>query len=287
MQLQHHVHAIAADIWPRGARVEVGDGKIFCKFANARAYDLVGAYSKSPHIIFMNCDKDDDFQRFVSAWGPLLWFPEDLKRGWSLVPLRDYRARRDLLRAVTKIMSACKGFQDERESLGEFITAILNMVSPGPTQELMKEAVSLDLIPSLPSLQQKGDPIKWAESASAADIRRVLASCVQDWFRSPSSWGFRVQARGKGFEIKPSFELHSLWDAMRWMLFFDEWNRRPPILCQECPKIFRPTTAHTMKFCSPTCAHRATNRVWRQKDLRKKRLDGKRKGGKSGTRKTR
>jgi hypothetical protein len=284
MQLQHHVHDIAVDVWPRCTQVEEGDGNIFCKFAEARTYDLVKAYAKTPHITFMNCDKDVEFVKFVSAWGPLLLFPEDLARGWALVPLRNYRARRDLLRAVTRIMSACKGFQDERESLKEFIAAILNMVPPGPVREPLKKSVYFELISSLPSLQRKGDPIKWAESARTADIRRVLASCVQDWFRSPSRWGFRVQARGKVFEIRPSFELHSLWDGMRWMLFFDEWNLRPPIVCQECPTIFRPKTAHIMKFCSPDCAHRATNRVWRRKDLRKQRLE--RKGGKHGTRKT-
>ncbi len=275
-------------MWPRCGQVEAGDGRIFYRLAEGRAYDLVGAYAKEPHIKFMNCDKDVDFERFVSAWGPLLLFPETLERGWAVVQLRDYRARRDLLRAVTRIMSACKGLQDKRESLVEFFTAIVNMVAPGLTREVMKEAVSLDLISEpLFSLQQKGDPLKWVESASAADIRKVLASCVEDWFRSPSRWGFRVQPQGKVFEIRPSFELNSLWDAMRWMLFFDEWNHRPPVLCAECPTIFRPTTAHERKFCSPECAHRAANRDWRRKDLHKERVNRKRKGDSNVTHKTR
>jgi hypothetical protein len=89
MQLQHHVHALAADMWPRCSQVEVDDGKIFCKIAGARTYDLVRSYAKTPHITFMNCDKDVDFKKFVSAWGPLLLFPEDLVRGWALVPLKE------------------------------------------------------------------------------------------------------------------------------------------------------------------------------------------------------
>jgi hypothetical protein len=81
--------------------------------------------------------------------------------------------------------------------------------------------------------------------------------------------------------------LHSLWDALRWMLFFDEWNDRPPMVCQECPKIFRPSSAHKMKYCSPECAHRATNRAWRRKDLSKKKVKRESTGGTDVSRKTR
>jgi hypothetical protein len=288
MQLRNHVHEIAVDMWPRCSQVEAEDGRIFYRLAKGRAYDLVEAYAKEPHIKFMNCDKDTDFEQFVREWGPLLLSLESLKRGWAVEQLRDYRAHSNFLRAVSRIMGACKGLQDERESLGEFLTAAVNMVALGPTREAMKKAVSLDLISEpLASLQQTGDPLKWANSASAGDIRKVLASCVEDWFRSPSRWGFRLQSRGRVFEIKPSFELKSLWDGLRWMLFFDEWNDHPPILCQECTTVFRPQTAHERKFCSPECAHRAANREWRRKDLHKQKLNRKWKGDTDVTRKTR
>jgi hypothetical protein len=288
MQHRKHVHVIAPDLWPRCKWVRVDDGRIGYMLGKGRAYDLVEAYPKAPHIQFMNCATDVDFERFVREWGPLLLFPEELERGFAVMPLRDYIARKDLLRAVAQIMRACKGREDERQSLREFLSALTNMVDEGSTREVMKEAVSFDLI-SLPlrSIQPIRDPIKWAEFASASEIRKVLAACVEEWFSSPSRWGFRVQAKGKAFEIKPTFELNSLWDGLRWMLFFDEWNARPPVLCRECPTIFRPDNAHARKFCSPECAHRAANRDWRRKDLKKQQVKRKPKGDSNVTHKTR
>jgi len=288
MQVRKHVHAHAPDTWPRCSEVEIENGLLGYKLAKGRAYDLVEAYADEPHVKFANCESDADFRRFVLRFGPLLLPEQNPILGWGVVPLRDYQAASRFLRSVMRMMVACKKSQGHREALVEFFAALTNNPTPGPKRDVFNQAVSLDVISPLSGFRTNiGDPVEWAKHASATDVRKALASCVEDWFRSPNRWGFRVQAIGRGFEIKPSFELHSLWDGLRWMLFFDEWNKRPPVLCQECPKIFRPGTAHDRKYCSPECAHRAANRIWRRKDLQKKRTNRKRIGGTNVTHKTR
>ncbi len=270
MQRQHRIHAIAPSMWPRCGKVAVTDDTIYCELAVGRAYDLVKAYSETPHIKFLNCQTKEDFQSFVQKWGPLLLSDEEWKCGKAVVALDYYRAYRSFLRSIKSIIDACRGGGDQRESLVEYFTAQAHMVSAGPTREDVKALAYLDLISPLTHRLQ-GDPVEWAKSANIAQVRKVLAFCVEDNVRSPRGWGLRVEGRAKGFEIMPSFELYSLWEALKWMLFYDEWNRCPPILCRECYKIFRPLTAHKRKYCSAECAHRATNREWRRKDLRERR----------------
>jgi hypothetical protein len=252
------------------------------KLAKGRAYDLVDAYTYAPHIEFANCD---DFQSFLLAWGPLLH--TESKLDWRVVQVSQYQACKGFLRAMMRMISACKGLQDQRESLIDFLTAEVNMVESGTTRNLLKQAISIDLVSDLSLPTQIIDPFEWARSASILEVRKALAVCVENWVRAPSRWGLRVDRHGRDLLIKPSFELFSLWDAMKWMLFFDEWNRRAPILCQECPRIFRSETAHERKFCTPECAHRAANRKWRRKDLSKHEANREIEGGLHGTRKTR
>jgi len=111
------------------------------------------------------------------------------------------------------------------------------MVAAGPSREDVKTLTYLE--PDFPLTRRlSGDPVEWARSANIDQLRTVLASCVEDNVRSPRGWGLRVEVLAKDFDIKPSFELYSLWDALKWMLFYDEWNERPAILCPECPNIF-------------------------------------------------
>lgn len=259
---------------------------IYCTLAVGGAYDLVRAYSKTPHILFLNCQIDGDFKTFVQDWGPLLLSDKEWKSGIAVVALDRYRAYRSFLRAIKRMIDACRGVGDQRDSLIEYFTAEANMVTAGPTRNDVKTLTYSDLISPL-THDLSGDPVEWAQSARIAEVRKVLAACVEHNVRSPRGWGLRVEALAKGFDIKPSFELYSLWDALKWMLFYDEWNERPAILCPECPNIFAARSGHHWKYCSPECAHRATNREWRRKDLRQRKrlLKVKGNGGTNGPRK--
>lgn len=285
MQYQHHIHAIAPSVWPRGDKVTITDNTIYCELAVSRAYDLVAAYSKAPHIKFLNCQTKEDFQTFVQDWGPLLLSDKEWKDRKANVALDSYRAYKSFFRAIKSMIDACRGVGDQRESLVEYFTAEANMA--GPARKEVKALTYLNLISPL-THRLDGDPVEWAQSADIAQLRRVLALCVEDHVRSPHGWGLRVNVRARDFEIMHSFELYSLWDALKWMLFYDEWYERRPILCPECPNIFAPRSGHNWKYCSPECAHRATNRKWRRQDLRQRKiLKPKSDGGTYGPRKAR
>ena len=212
--------------------------------------------------------------------------PSEVKYGKAVVALQYYRAYSNYLRSIRRMVDACKGLEDHRESLIEFLTAKVNAVSAGPTRDDFKELAALD-VSEVIDRPVRGDLKAWARSASIGDIRRVLASSVEDTLRSPRGSGFCVTVQGKRFTIRPSYQLYSLWNALIWMVWFDEWNRWPPRACPECQKIFRPSTAHKKKYCDYACAHRAANRKYRRQDLRRRKLETKAKGGANGPDKAR
>lgn len=288
MQIRKHVHAaIAPDFWPRCSEVHAEEGLLFYRFGGAEAYDIVRAYQKEPHIEFLNCQSAEDFCRFLRRWGPLLVSPEQLDRGWATARLRSYEAVARFLRTMLKMMDACRRGKGERESLIEFIAAFVEYDDDPELQCLLREDLTLYLGERGGGPPPNADPAEWAREAGAPEVRKALALLVETWFRAPNRWGLRVSQTTKGgVEIKPSFELYTLLDGLRWMIFYDEWNRRSPTLCAECPTIFRPSSMHEKIFCSPECAHRSANRRWRRKDL-KGQTRRRRKGGANVTRKAR
>jgi hypothetical protein len=270
MQDQHHIHAVAPRLWPRCTKVELRDGLLFCALNVDRQYDLVDAYRKDPHVQFMNCEKVDDLVNFTRAWGPLhlVLAPSDITRGRAVRRLDECQAHQKWLRAARRLIDVCRGRGDWRVSLVEFLSAeseidrTSNVYNPGRAP-FLHQALQLEF-------QFQVDPTTWTASADIGSVQRAAIFCVEVMVKGPRG-GLRVEREGRGFEVTPSFELPTLWDALTWMLWYDEWNQRPPRACLECRRIFRPPTAHDRKYCSYECAHRVTNRKWRRKDLRKKR----------------
>lgn len=253
--------------WFRCSKVRISDATLECQLASAPGYDLVKAYSDAPHIAFMNCRTRQDFQAFVQRWGPLELSGRELARGKAVVSLECYETYRRYLYSIKNMIDACRGCGDQRGSLTEFFAAQTSMVSAGLIDDDLRALTNRHLISPFTD-RETGDPVEYARSADIAQIREVLARCVEDTVRSPNGWGLQVEIRPKGFEIMPSFELGSLWEALNWMLFYDEWSPRAPLRCGECSKIFVPRSGHNQKYCSPECAHRAVNRKWRRKDLK-------------------
>lgn len=292
MQRTHHVHAadIPAAPWPRCNKVEIRNELLYCELALDRQYDLVDAYRRSPHIQFLNCKTPGDLQSFTRAWGPLyLAFTtagDERTLGKAVRRVDECEAYRRWLRAVKGMIDACRGREDERRSLAEFLAAEVDIDRTSNTYQPDKEPIFHDLLKH--EFHYKGDSVVWADSTKIGSVKKALALSVETYVRAPVAC-LRVEQRRRGFEIKPSFSLPTLWDAMRWMIWLDEWNGWPPPACLECHKIFPQLSAHERKYCSPECAHRATNRQWRRKDLRqrKKILKTKADGGTHGPRKAR
>jgi len=291
MQHQHRIHVIASVSWPRCAKVDVKDETLHCELALNRDYDLIDAYPKDPHIQFLNCQSAADIEGFTKTWGPLYLVQtqgnEDLKVRKLDRRLDEWMAHRRWLRSVKGLIDACRSLDDERKSLVEYLVAENDMERTGPGFRPGQQPLAYLHLRSL--FRHEGNTVDWAESAPIGIVRKALASSLQICLTAPAGYGVRVEESKGKFEIKPSFGIGNLWEALRWMLWFDEWNQWPPIACLECHKIFRPLTAHKIKYCTHKCAHRATNREWRRKDLRRKKEIGKKqeRGGTNVTRKTR
>jgi hypothetical protein len=187
---------------------------------------------------------------------------------------------------VKGVIDACKDLKDKRAALVEFLEAELELERTSSTYQAGNAPFFHYIFQR--RFQLEGDPAVWAASTDISSVQRALVFSVETSIHGAPG-GLRVEKNGKRFEIKPRFAFMDLWDALKSMLWLDECNRQPPLPCFECHKIFRPLTAHEMKYCGHQCAHRASNREWRRKDLRKRKkaLKVRTKGGTDVPRKTR
>lgn len=257
-----------------------------CELALDRQYDLVDAYTRFPHIQFLNCQTLDDLQSFTRAWGPLYLtsIPDERALGKAARRIDECKAHRRWLQALKGMIEACRGREDARRALAEFLAAEVDIDRTSNIYRPGQDPIFHDLLRL--QLNYEGDSVVWANSAEIDSVRKALIFCVESYVSAPIGC-VRVEERRKGFEIKASFSLPSLWDAMKWMIWLDEWNGWPPPACLECHKIFPQLTAHERKYCSRDCAHRATNRKWRRRDLRQRKAKARMDGGRDVPRKAR
>ena len=289
MQYQHHIHDIGRGMWPRCSKVEVRQQALHCELALDRQYDLADAYRKTPHIQFLNCNSTEDLRLFTQAWGPLYLVhtpgADEARLGKAVRRLDECHAHRRWLRAVKGMLDACRGVGDQRTALVEYLAAEVDLERTDSTCDIGKEPFIHVALRRM--FGYTGDSLEWADATDARSVGKALALLVEVQVTAPGG-GLIVEPRPRGYRVKPSFSLRTLWDALRWMLWFDEWNLSPSLCCPECHRIFQPETAHkTRKYCKYGCAHRATNREWRRKDLRKQKVARKQKGDTNVPRKTR
>jgi hypothetical protein len=290
MKLQHRIHEMATEIWPRCTRVEVKGDRLYCELDLDRQYDLVDAYRRDPHIQFLNCKSCDDLKSFTRAWGPLYLVEtpgaEERKLGIVVRRVAEIQAHRRWLHAIRGMVDACRHPGDERAALIEFLNAEIELEEMSNTYQPGKESLFHQMFRLRFQFQVNSNA--WVLSTDIGSVRQALAFSVEANVQGPPG-SLRVEQKGRRCEIKPRFTLVTLWDTLRWMVWLDEWNRSPLLCCLECRKFFRPLTAHEMKYCTHQCAHRASNREWRRRDLReqKKRLKIKTKEGTNGPHKAR
>src|SRR5580698_7557920 len=114
--------------WMRCRRVTIEGGDLVCNLDWTRTYDLEKAYSRDPHLQFLNCATDEDLLRFTRAWGPLYLRttggPDDeWQTGTARRSLAEYRAALRRFQGVKRILEAAKGKGDEPEALAGFLAA--------------------------------------------------------------------------------------------------------------------------------------------------------------------
>jgi hypothetical protein len=252
----------------RCRRVEIEDGNFVCDLDWTQTYDLEEAYSKDPHLQFLNCANDEDLLRFTRAWGPLYLRstggPDDEWRtGQARRSLEECRSALRRFRGVKGILEAAKGNGNEQKALSEFLAAdeeafVFNsLYEPGDEPH---HQFSLKL-----SLRIEGSIFSWIQTAPIAQIRQAVKYCVEVEITMPMTGGVRVVPHGGRTKVVPSYRLSTLRDALEWMMWFDEWNTNPPTVCPACHKVFRPPSLHKMIYCSNRCAHRIAMQKHRQR----------------------
>ena len=224
--------------------------------------------SKDPHLQLLNCRSDESIVRFTRAWGPLYLRttggPDD---GWQMGqlrrPLTVYRAAIRRFCGVKGILEAASGIGDERDTLAEFLAAdeedfkLSALYKPGAEPH---HQFSLKLW-----LKIGSNIFGWVRTAPISEIRSALKYCVEAEVTMPWTGGVRVMPHKGRTRVVPSYRLHSLKEALDWMLWFDEWNTNPPTACPACHTVFRPPSLHKKKYCSYNCAHRIAMQKYRER----------------------
>ena len=241
MQSQHRIHEIPPVLWPRCSKVDLKDGQFCCHLALDRQYDLIAAYPKGPHIQFLNCKSIESLLSFTRAWGPLYLVRTPggggIKVGTAVRRLDELQAHQRWLCAVKGMIDACRGRADERKSLLEFLAAEADLDRTSNTYRSGSTPMFHKILQL--TFSYETDSITWAASTDVGSVKKALAFSVETCVHVPTGY-LKVEQRQKTFEITPTFSVVDLWEALRWMLWFDEWNRKPLRSCSECNRIFDP-----------------------------------------------
>ncbi len=253
--------------------VVLRDGVLHCSLATEPTYVLTEAYENDLHIRFANAQTDHDLIAFVRAWGPLCVSEEQARSGSASLPLSYCRAFQRWLRALLDLLAAFKCAVGEREALLEFIEAEYESErnSPFPPIEPMPLAVLRH------SFGINGNIADWAKEVNLLGVRSATDFLVP--FASVGPKGAHLvcrRQRGKR-QVDASWMVFNLEDALRWMVWYDEFTQHPILCCQECRKVFRGETAHARKYCTHECGHRATARNWQRNKRKVSRSRSKRK----------
>jgi hypothetical protein len=163
------------------------------------------------------------------------------------------------------MIDACRGRNDERGALAEFLAAEGDLDLTSNTYVLGQAPLFHTILNQ--QFGYAGDSIAWVASARNNAVNEALCFSVEMNVRAPVGCLRVERKKGKSCKITPGFFLPTLWDALLWMIWQDESNGWPPPACRECHRIFPRSSAHERKYCSGVCAHRVTNREWRRKDL--------------------
>jgi len=269
MQLQHHVNAIGQGGWPRGLEVTAQNGQLICRWTPNRIYDLVEAYSRSPHLQFLKCKTDQQLATFVTAWGPLRLTPEEWSRGGlASIPISSYRIVQRWLKASANLINAFKTSSEEVHWLQEFLSAEFDLRCDSPVKPWgdVSELESMFKV----AFGINEDTANWLQRAASRSISDATAFVLSVTPFAAHAGLACTRKRGKP-HIEAGWRLTTLEQALSWMVWYDEFNQHSLIFCQECFEPFRSTSAHPRKYCSAECGHRVAARNWRRKDLRTKR----------------
>jgi hypothetical protein len=284
MEVQHHINE---GRWPRVRDVSIqemeGHRYLGGTLDFNRAYELAAAYTYAPHISFMNLCGDHELERFVHAWGPLRLSDREREAGQFMMSLDWWWAFHRRFAAFGKLLESFQRPDADRICLRDFLQASedevrVRQLGQPPANSTVFLATYIgqterlnfgtDFRMDLGPLYQ--EIAFWLDHAETDAIRGATAFVIERTSFAPSPY-LKVEPRQKRSIISATLGLSSLEDALEWMIWNGYWMKSPLMFCLECRKAFRPETAHRRKYDTNECAHRATARKWRRKDLRRKR----------------
>lgn len=262
MQRQHHVNKISGGEWPRCRKVQLVNGQLQCYLAFERTYKLLEAYRSGLHTRFLECDSDQQLVSFLKSWGPLyaervtLWETRDS----VFIPLNRCRAEQRGLRALIGLLSAFKGSAGERAALQEYIEAEYARQVNSPVGS-SDEPFAVWLLRS--TFRIEANVSEWVRSSNLSIVRSATMVALHN---VPFMIGASLSCsrRAGRPQVEARWNVDTLEDALRWMIWQDEAIGRPTLVCEECRKVFRADSAHVRKYCSHECGHRVAARKWQK-----------------------
>jgi hypothetical protein len=259
----------ARDAW-------VDDDFLWCELDSTHAYELMQAYSRAPHVRFLNAKSDDDLLDFVVTWGPLA-IPESAPVGKSRLSIRDYRLFQTELRATNGLLLALQEGKGEGQALTQFLTlaeerqqalslgaahmpstTILNLQMILQDDPLVQPLARRYVDKNTESTRILASRLGWIASASVVALRQAIAHLINKECQLTA----RLYSNVHSGTVSVQWELHTLEDALVWMVYQSALDTRLPQTCPECRKVFQSETRHAKKFCSPKCAHCCAARRW-------------------------
>lgn len=263
MQIQNHINIQ----WPRcGDEISISGRSIRCDLDYQAAYDLLTAYRKAPHALFLNMKTDADLVDFLKRFGPLYLDRQD---GSPVGSADVYWKFQQWLKRLLQLIAALKKNRGVRMNLLTFLEADIEWHRVNRGYRLRAPAtLALARLTATRYAGQTASMSQWLETAPDPAIREGAATTI----RMSICFEGRLQVvlgrhRAELFAA-PTFR--SLGDALEWMCWRDEQRERPMFFCIECGKAVFPDTAHERKYCGPKCAHRATGRNWSRRDRARK-----------------
>lgn len=245
MELRHHID-IPTQLPKCRRAVLVGD-ELRWDFFEGKYFDVMTAYKDGPHRDLIAARDDDQLRLFVRKWGPLV--SNSSKRA----PVSWYRDQRDQFAALTQLLAAIEIPALRRPALRNLLPLVTKGLGPLHLFEHLK--------PTLGGILN--EKRSWCDEASQHEID---GKCFEIVNGLPFNWTPQFSARRyrRTGILTATIFMHSLWEALLWMIWTDVANKNPFKFCEECNGLIMGTTKHARKFCTEECAKRKTDREWKR-----------------------
>jgi hypothetical protein len=274
MKVQHHINkreisgmGTQSKDWYRCKRVDfVGETAIW-ELRRTSGYSFLEAYKMTPHRQLIQAIDDNALQVFVKAWGPLRRFSLN---DWSGIdPIETYREERDRLTAISRLLASVGQPEMQRSALLGF-WKISSKVDSIPKTLLETLQTRLPMACDV-HLSFDENLQRWVDTLTQEQIEAATTWTISDFPPLGLNPRFTVERSRGGNALRASPGIHTLGDALDWMVWQDVVQNHPIQFCVECRGLIDFKGHHTKRFCSPECAHRKTGREWQQRKREKER----------------